>query len=160
MRKIILLSGLLVFGACKKEEAPAEVAAPTYDKLKAAEWMLGSWSNPSEEGDFSEFWTMENDSIYQGKSFVVVQNDTIFAERAILSQKGEDVFYSVLILTDSTDTETPFKLTSSSENTLVFENAENPFPKKITYTRVTNDSIFAEISGGDNSQGFPMKRVK
>ncbi len=160
MRKIIVLSGLLVLTACKKEQAPAEVAAPSYDQLKSAAWMLGSWANNSEQGNFSEYWTMENDSTYQGKSFVVVQNDTVFAERAILSQKGEDVFYSVLILTDSTDTETPFKLTSRSENTLVFENAENPFPKKITYTLVNNDSIFAEISGGGEPQGYPMKRVK
>src|SRR5690606_13027521 len=102
MRKIVVLSGLLLLGACKKQDAPIDVVAPTYDKLKSAEWMLGAWANNSEQGNFTEYWTMENDSIFQGKSFVVVENDTVFAERAILSQKGEEVFYSVLILTDST----------------------------------------------------------
>jgi hypothetical protein len=57
-----------------------------------------------------------------------------------------------------------FTLTQASENRLVFENPAHDFPQKITYTRITGDSLLAEISGTINSeeksQQFPMTRVK
>lgn len=83
-----------------------------------------------------------------------------FSEKVNLIQKGKKLLYVVEITTDPTIETTVFELTSSTPNQLVFENPENDFPKKITYNRIHNDSIFAEISGGGNPQGFPMKRSR
>jgi hypothetical protein len=52
-----------------------------------------------------------------------------------------------------------FTATKNTATELVFENPEHDFPKKITYTLVTPDSLYAEISGVGKKQGFPFKRA-
>ena len=155
MKKIASISVvvLLLLVSCKKENQ-AE-----YEKLAKAEWLLGNWQHNSSDGLFSEKWNVKNDSTFLGKSSFVIEGKVVFSEEVNLVQRGEDLFYVVQITSEPSEP-TEFKLTSSSENKLVFENPENDFPKKITYNRIHNDSIYAEISGGGNPQGFPMKREK
>lgn len=47
---------------------------------------------------------------------------------------------------------------------LVFENPMHDFPQIISYTKITCDSLVAQISGEKNGQerkqAFPMKRVE
>lgn len=130
------------------------------NEINKADWLVGNWENVSEEGEFTEKWTKKDTKTLLGNSYFVIENDTVFSERVNLVQRGKGLFYIVEIASDSSVELTEFKLTSSTENQLVFENSENDFPKKITYNKITNDSIFAEISGGGNPQGFPMKREK
>lgn len=144
--------------SCKKETKTETI---TYEKLSKAEWLIGEWEHTSSEGFFSEKWKIKNDSTYLGNSFFIIEGDTVFSEEVSLIQQGRDVLYIVNITSESSEQQpTEFKLTSSSENQLVFENPENDFPKKITYNLIHKDSIYAEISGGGKPQGFPMKRKK
>jgi len=57
-----------------------------------------------------------------------------------------------------------FATKTISETQLVFENPQHDFPQTISYTKITADSLVAEISGTKNGherkQIFPMKRVK
>ena len=147
MRKLFIISAIsaLFLVSCQSE-------------INKAEWLIGNWEHTSSEGKFTEKWTKKDRKTLLGNSYFVIENDTVFSERVNLVQKGKDLFYIVEITTEPNAEVTEFKLTSSSENQLVFENPENDFPKKITYNRIHNDSIFAEISGGGNPQGFPMKR--
>lgn len=126
--------------------------------IKKAQWLIGSWEHNSSDGNFSENWKVLNDTTYLGNSYFVIEGDTVFAEEVHLVQREKGLFYAVSITTEATGNLTEFKLTSSSGNQLVFENPENDYPKKITYNRIHKDSIFAEISGGGNPQGFPLKR--
>ena len=130
------------------------------NEIDKADWLIGNWEHISEEGKFTEKWKVKDSKTLLGNSYFVIGNDTVFAEETNLVQREKDLFLIVKIITESSDIPTEFKLTSSSENQLVFENSENDFPKKITYNRIHKDSIFAEISGGGNPQGFPMKREK
>jgi len=155
MKKITSISvvALLLLVSCKKENQVE------YEKLAKAEWLLGNWQHNSSDGLFSEKWNVKNDSTFLGNSSFVIEGKVVFSEEVNLVQRGKDLFYAVKITSEPSEP-TEFKLTSSSENKLVFENPENDFPKKITYNRIHNDSIYAEISGGGNPQGFPMKREK
>ncbi|MGE4346448.1 MAG: DUF6265 family protein [Flavobacteriaceae bacterium] len=155
MKKIASISvvALLLLVSCKKENQVE------YEKLAKAEWLLGNWQHNSSDGLFSEKWNVKNDSTFLGNSSFVIEGKVVFSEEVNLVQRGKDLFYAVKITSEPYEP-TEFKLTSSSENKLVFENPENDFPKKITYNRIHNDSIYAEISGGGNPQGFPMKREK
>ncbi|MFA5557110.1 MAG: DUF6265 family protein [Flavobacteriaceae bacterium] len=155
MKKIASISvvALLLLVSCKKENQVE------YEKLAKAEWLLGNWQHNSSDGLFSEKWNVKNDSTFLGNSSFVIEGKVVFSEEVNLVQRGKDLFYAVKITSEPSEP-TEFKLTSSSENKLVFENPENDFPKKITYNRIHNDSIYAEISGGGNPQGFPMKREK
>lgn len=130
------------------------------NEMDKAEWLIGNWEHTSEEGKFTEKWKKKSSKTFIGNSYFVIENDTVFSERVNLVQRGKDLFYIVEITTEPSARVTEFKLTSNSANQLVFENPENDFPKKITYNRIHKDSLFAEISGGGNPQGFPMKRSK
>jgi hypothetical protein len=56
-----------------------------------------------------------------------------------------------------------FKEKSIKEQEFIFENLDHDFPQTITYTRISADSLVAEISGIKDGearrQRFPMKRL-
>ena len=131
----------------------------TFSELEKAIWFLGRWENKTPEGTFSEEWKIGNDSLYIGESYFINNNDTLFAETVRLEQRKNDLFYIVSVPNQNEKQPVAFKLTSSTSDYLVFENPEHDFPKKITYKLVTNDSLYAEISGNGKSQGFPFKKI-
>jgi hypothetical protein len=160
MKKIISIVMLaLLFVACKNE---TKEISKTYSQLEKANWFLGEWGNTTKESDFTENWIKKTDSSFTGKSFVLVGKDTVFNENVVLEQKKDSLFYNVSVKDQNESESTSFYLTSSTKNQLVFENPKHDFPNKITYTKVTNDSIIAEISGKQNGkeakESFPMKR--
>ena len=123
---------------------------------------MGNWHHSSTEGDATEKWSPGNDSIYTAESFITVKNDTVFYETVSLEQRDSSLYYIVSAKGQNTGGSVSFKLTSDSDTTLVFENPDHDFPKKITYNRIGDDSLFAEISGEVNgkerSEGFPFKK--
>jgi hypothetical protein len=132
----------------------------TFSELEKADWFLGRWENKTPEGTFSEEWKTENDSLYLGESYFINNNNTLFAEKVRLEQRKNDLFYIVSVPNQNEEQPVAFKLTSSTNDYLVFENPEHDFPKKITYKLVTKDSLYAEISGDGKSQGFPFTKIK
>lgn len=137
-----------------------EQKSATYAELEKANWFLGRWENNTPDGIFSEEWKTENDSVLVGASYFINGKDTLFAETVRLEQKGNDLLYIVSVPNQNDEKPVAFKLTSSTSDFLVFENPEHDFPKKITYKLVNKDSLYAEISGNDKSEGFPFKKVK
>jgi hypothetical protein len=95
-----------------------------------------------------------------GESYFININNTLFAEKVRLEQRKNDLFYIVSVPNQNEEQPVAFKLTSSTNDYLVFENPEHDFPKKITYKLVTKDSLYAEISGDGKSQGFPFTKIK
>ncbi|WP_396192138.1 DUF6265 family protein [Flavobacterium sp.] len=133
-----------------------------YSKIEKANWFIGDWENASDEGSFREIWTKKNDSIYSGLSIVVIEQDTVFYENVSLEQKNDSVFYNVSVKGQNKDEAVSFYLTSSDNDKLVFENPNHDYPSKITYSKVTKDSIVAEIFGLKDgkkiTESFPMNR--
>ncbi len=131
-----------------------------YTESKKAEWMLGKWENFSAEGNMTETWIRENDSVMTGESVVVVELDTVFHEKVTLAEKNGGLNY---IVTVNGEKPVSFGLTSSVNYRLVFENPRHDFPNKIAYRRVRADSLVAVISGirdGEQIyQEFPMKKT-
>lgn len=153
MKKVnTLLLMLLTCFSCQQKT--------TFTELEKANWFLGCWENKTPEATFSEEWKIENDSLYLGKSYFINNDDTLFAETVRLEQRKNDLVYVVTVPNQNEEQPVAFKLTYSTADYLVFENPEHDFPKKITYKLVTNESLYAEISGNGKSQGFPFKKIK
>lgn len=133
-----------------------------YSKIEKANWFIGDWENVSDEGSFREIWTKKNDSIYSGLSIVVIEQDTVFYENVSLEQQNDSVFYNVSVKGQNKEQAVSFYLTSSDNNKLVFENPNHDYPSKITYSKVSKDSIVAEIFGLKDgkkiTESFPMSR--
>ncbi|MBY0432721.1 MAG: hypothetical protein K2U26_01275, partial [Cyclobacteriaceae bacterium] len=92
------------------------------------------------------------------------EKDTTIFETVRLLQEKNSLFYIPQVKNQNGGLPVRFKEKQISDNELVFENPEHDFPQTISYTKITADSLVAEISGTKNGkerrQKFPMKRVK
>jgi hypothetical protein len=167
MKNTLISFGLvLVLAACNNanNSTPKEPNSPILNKIDKVDWLLGTWEQNLENGTFSEDWRKKNDSTFLGKSWAVMNGDTVFSEKISLTQVSNNLYYTPSVKDQNEGKAIQFKLTSLSDSLLIFENPEHDFPQKISYRKVTQDSLMAEISGKvDNkeaSQQFPFKRVQ
>lgn len=151
-------------GTSVKEESDNVLPKEQYGPIKQAGWLLGSWTDSSEFGKATEIWRKQNDSTLAAESFIVAGKDTVFYESVQLQQRMGQTDYIVSVKDQNGAAPVPFTLTLSDSSRLIFENPQHDFPSRITYTKITNDSLYAEISGVKNGkerkEGFPFKRVK
>ncbi|HLA55932.1 MAG TPA: DUF6265 family protein [Flavobacterium sp.] len=155
MKKAILFLFLAaILGSCKNGKE-----AKVRDIEKAA-WLVGSWENKSPEGNLSEIWKKENDSVYRGESYFVKAKDTLHFETISLTQSGDVVYYTPTVMGQNGDKPVAFKMISMTDKQMVFENPAHDYPQKIVYTKITNDSLVASISGiqqgKPSAEQYPM----
>ena len=155
--------------SCRNNDTPTKVplsddvkTTQRYNQIKELAWLEGTWQNSTPDGLFTEQWTKESDSTFIAESTVTKGKDTLFYETIVLDQKGDSLHYIVTTPNQNNAKPVSFTLKSFTANSYVFENKQHDFPQRITYTKVTNDSIVAEISGIQKGrpavEQFPMKR--
>jgi len=160
INSILFSTLILVSFVCCKKEAKTEVPVKTYSNLAKAKWFIGEWGNKSAEGELTERWKKENDSVYFGESyFVVGENDTVFAEHVRLEETNGKLTYIVTVPGQNKELPVGFEMTSSKNNQIVFENPKHDYPNKITYSLVEKDSLIAEISGLKKGKPYTEKFV-
>lgn len=147
-------------GTENKQESPH---TKNYANLEKANWFIGEWANKSAEGDLTERWKKENDSLYLGESYFVTNGkDTVFTEHVRLEESNGILAFTVTVPGQNKEKPVRFEMTSVNDDRIVFENPKHDFPNKIIYYRVGNDSLKAEVSGiqkGKPSvQKFAMKK--
>jgi hypothetical protein len=162
---IILAVSLVAIGCNNSNHSKvSETVTPAYSELEKAVWLIGMWQNNSSEGRATEQWRRENDSTFAGISYFMVANDTVNFEQIKLMQSNDSLFYIPVVKEQNNGLPVKFTMTFVDGNKLVFENPAHDFPQRISYTKISNDSLVAEISGtmnGEvNAQQFPMSRVK
>lgn len=167
MKKLLLLFiPIAVFCSCNNGPVAEEVAVAVAGKsdLQQLEWLLGSWENLSAEGNSYERWKKISDTQYGGIGFVLSGSDTVFYEQLLLEQRKDGLYYIPVVRNQNNAEPVPFKLSSATNETFIFENLQHDFPQQILYRRVTPDSLYAEISGTENGkkhvEKFPMHRSK
>lgn len=146
--------GLLIIGSWTQ---PSEI--------KKLEWLLGTWETKTPKGSLYETWTQKSSTELQGESYYLKNKDTIHFESVRLVEKDRKLHYIVSVKGQHDEQPVDFISTPGSNPTsLVFENQQNDFPQTITYKKIREDSLFAEISGLMNGkmarQAFPMKKIK
>ena len=133
------------------------------DHIKKAEWLTGTWENKSQRGSTYETWTKLTAYELSGKSYMVKGADTVIFETIRLVEERDSLFYIPVVKDQNKGLPVRFALKSATDDALVFENPEHDFPQLISYTRIKNDSLVAEIYGKKNGQErrvrFPMKKV-
>ncbi len=159
----LILLLIATLSSCKKSDTD-QAADNEKGQIKMARWFLGEWENKSAEGTLVENWKKANDSTYYGQSYFIKNKDTLHFETITLQQNGEELFYNAKVIGQNEDKSVRFKMTNSSENQLVFENPNHDYPQKISYTKKSNDSLVAEISGVQlgkpSSEKFLMKKIR
>jgi hypothetical protein len=160
-----LVIGITLMFSCKNNSTTnADNESVMMHRIEKANWLIGEWQNNSETGRVCEIWEKENDSVYVGNSYSLRNTDTVSSERIRLEEHGDKLFYIPVVKDQNAGEHIKFTLVSTVSNQLIFENPEHDFPQKIAYSLITDDSLFAEISGmykgQQQSERFPMHRVK
>lgn len=144
-KAIFIFLIILTFTSCLKSKNASKITDGT--------WLLGQWENKTNQGNLIETWVKINDSLFEGESFFIKGKDTLHFEKIKLEQKREALIYISTIKGQNNDEPITFIQNDTIEKQLVFENPKNDFPQKISYSKITNDSIVIQISG--NQQGKP-----
>lgn len=136
----------------------------TTTDIKKAEWLIGTWENKTPKGSVYETWNRINEDEFSRKSYIVKEKDTIVFENIKILKDQDNLFYIPTVKKQNKNLPIRFKCKLFTETELIFENLQHDFPQTISYTKITKDSLVAEISGTRNGQTrkqiFPMKRVQ
>lgn len=151
----IAVAGLIVLFAYTMKQS---------SDINKAKWLIGTWENKTPKGNIYETWSKTSDIEFSGKSYVINEKDTITFENIQLVQEQDELFYIPIVKNQNNGLPIRFANKAISEKQLVFENLQHDFPQIISYTKISEDSLVAVISGTKNGQKlkqtFPMKRVK
>ena len=170
MKRVLIFWAIAAYSmitACnnsnRKNEQTKEKTVMT-PLMSKAEWVIGSWQQTTAKGYTIEIWTKQSDTDIAGISYMVHGKDTLSAETIRLVQRDTTLYYIPTVKDQNNGKAIPFRLASITDNQMVFENPTHDFPQKITYRRITKDSLYAEISGPMNGMQqaipFPMSRMK
>ena len=144
---------------------PAEENNKPSPKIESATWLLGTWSNASADIINHETWVRYDDTTFVGSSFAIRDGDTISSENIRLVQDGDGLSYIPVVEGQNNGVAVTFKSTFIDSANMIFENKTHDFPQQISYRKISDDSLVAEISGVIKGvhrvEQFPMrKRLK
>ena len=142
----VCVASSLTFVSCQSK------SSKKFEKLEKMNWLIGSWEQELPEGTLVESWTKENDSLFTGKTCMIINNDTGFTEQITLKMIGTDVFYIPVVNGQNQNLPVSFKMVSGINGEFVFENLQHDFPQRIIYRNSKPDSLYARIEGNYNGE--------
>ena len=156
-----MLPVLLMFLLAPAPAKPADAAPAAAPKIESIAWMAGHWSATDADGSTTEeMWLAPKGGIMVGVNRMTSPSpgEPASFEYLRIEQRADGVFY---MASPAGGTPTPFRLTSATSSTAMFENPEHDFPKRILY-RLDGDTLSARIDGGggekDHAMGWSWKR--
>ncbi len=133
-------------------------------EIKKLEWIVGTWENKTARGNIYETWSKKSEEKLSGISYIIQNKDTILFETISIIEERSKLFYIPIVKNQNGGLPVQFALKTISSTQFVFENTKHDFPQIISYTKISSDSLVAEISGIKNGkerkQSFSMKRLK
>ena len=140
MKNLILLFSLFLFCACtsdKKQQSVEPFSALT-----------GDWQMPEGDGLVTESWKKVNDTLMEGRSDFVKGDSIVPFETIKLFLRKDSFYYEVRAAGQNNELPVAFTITSFSDSGFVAENKQHDFPKRISYTFLNKDSIYARVDDG------------
>ena len=126
-------------------------AAPTPPMGTTFSFLSGTWkmaiTENGQEGGLYETWNFINDSLWQGRSYLVFGKDTTPTEAIRLIRRGVDIFYVPQVQNQNDGLPVEFIYRGFVDGGHMFENEGHDFPQRIYYAPVLPDSLNARIEG-------------
>jgi Domain of unknown function (DUF6265) len=97
------------------------------------EWMAGAWEHSDEQGWADEYWTPLRGDMMMGSARSGKDEKLTFWEQMRIQKEDDGAV--VLWVASADQKPVRFEFTVSTENAIVFENAEHDFPQRIHYWR-------------------------
>lgn len=125
-------------------------------------WISGCWEINDNGRVTTERWGRPTENLMVGTSQTVKNGKSVAFEFLRIVNNGHGLFY--IAKPSSAKDETPFMVSKTAANEIVFENLKHDFPQRIIYRSEEKDSLSARIEGTVNGQlkgmDIPMKRIK
>ena len=115
------------------------------DNLDQFSWLQGNRVDTSL--GFFESWERPAFDTLHGNGYQIKDGDTIFGEMLSIEKSGNTWVYMVNFGSEKTI----FRLVNEPGDSIVFENPQNQFPKRITYLNKGNGDITAIIENPGTS---------
>lgn len=106
------------------------------------EWMTGSWSLDADGRHVEEHWTTASGGMMVGMGKTVAKGKATFEFFRIVMKDGTLAYLAM----PQARPETVFRLKTSEESRVVFENLEHDFPQRVIYSR-DGEQLCARIEG-------------
>ncbi len=136
---LIFISSLLF--SCKKES-------------KTPDFLIGNWERINDESNKKNYEIWKKD--FSGLGFTLRDKDTVFKEKLNIITKKNNRYLKV---TGVNQQPTYFKITTLTKNSLICENSQNEFPKKISYW-LENEKLNAKVANDDFAIDFVFKKTQ
>ena len=129
--------------------------AGTCSSLRAADWLLGSWSAISGDKTHAESWGRLSETTFDGKGVTTkgAQHAIVDSETLRLLEMGGGVFYLAKVAHNRLPI--AFELTECSPQRLVFENPAHDFPRRLEYSLDSAGALSVRVSDGAD-KGFTL----
>ena len=164
MKIVIYVLGIIIFlSSCNNQsKKESDENGSEIKSINKFNWLLGTWSNISNESQLYEIWTKENDTTFSGLSYMIVRNDTTFYETIKLESTGQDLFYIPTVMDQNDDQPVLFKLISNINGDFIFENKLHDYPQRIIYNNSEPNVLNARTEGIEegrfHKEEFILKR--
>jgi hypothetical protein len=142
--------------ACAGSHAQAATKPPP--TAKSVAWLAGCWAYQGAEPGSGETWMpAAGGSLLSVARRIEGGKLASWEFQRVVEQGGTLAF----VVAPSGEPEAAFPLKSLTTREVVFERAEDVFPKRVIYRLAQNGNISARIEGGGAAQAmdFPMKRT-
>ena len=105
-------------------------------------WMAGSWVEEKPDSRTEEHWTTADGGMMMGMGKTVTKKRTTFEFIRIIETDGTLEYLAM----PQARPETTFRLKSSTDSRVVFENLEHDFPQRVLYWR-DGEKLCGRIEG-------------
>jgi len=153
MKQILVLLSVVTLGSSLNLQA--QTPDPTLPELS---WLSGYWTSTEDGTTIEELWTTGSGYMMLGLHRNVYSNGRSSFENLRIMQTRDGILY---VASPGGKPGTIFKMTKNSNQKVVFENFENDFPQRITYSR-TGNKLTARIENeaGDKSMEWIWTKTK
>lgn len=121
-------------------------------------WIDGNWITTLDNETIHENWNLQSKCI-SGENYMHYENK-FQKEKLLIFEKNDMLYYRIIIEKDTLVFECE---NYQNQDTLTFVNNQNPFPKRINYTKPKGGKMFVwieNIKNDPNGIFFTFKKVK
>jgi hypothetical protein len=165
MRKLFQSANILIFLlaffiiACKTTGLDSKQKKKQFRKMA---WIEGAWEYKCPEYQMYEIWEKASDTLFEGRSIMIIGQDTSFTEKLSITGGGINIFYNTSTDNEMYNTRSSYLLISNKGKKIMFENKDNKEQSLITYQRKKAGLMLVRIEGMEEGKNvveqYSMKK--
>ena len=119
-------------------------------------FLEGTWK--VEEKDNFEHWDVLSNNSMKGISYSITNGNTKINEYLQIEAKKKKVLYTADVINQNNGKGIKFNLIHS-DTAYIFENLKHDFPKRISYKKLSENTVSVEVSDGKD-KGYSYKMIR